>query len=246
VLEDLAVVVDVLTAVEVDLVTTGEGGSLITSGFCGGWNSLACITPGLFFVSVDTFGGSACRIFFSTFFAFSRSSAWTTEAAPNAHATIVATVSVNFVFIVSSILFWLILFGTSSRPKQAHIHRRPLRLTKGSWFLLSTLSPKFGREVWNNWINLQGEDVDCIDCEPETCWDSRVVSPRQQHRHAIKLLLESDDFPWLQSLCGTSSSPKDRRKLILNLLRAGLTSSTEPYSSNRSSTGNSLNENQNH
>lgn len=102
---DLTVVVGVLTAVELDLLTTGEGGSLITSGFCTGRNSRAGIPTGLFFVSVDTFGGSACRIFFSTFLAFSRSSAWSIEATPSAQATIVATVTDDILFIMNSILF---------------------------------------------------------------------------------------------------------------------------------------------
>ena len=79
----------------------------------------------------------------------------------------------------------------------------------------------------------------CIDGEPETRWNYSVVSPRRQLGHPPRVLLESDDFPWLRWLCGSGSRPKDRRKLILNLLRMGLDGSAELYPNDtRSSTSN--------
>jgi hypothetical protein len=96
VLDDFAVVVEVLTAVVVDLVTTGDGGSFMTMGFCLGLKSLAGNPTGLFLVSVDTLGGSACLMFFSVFLAFSRllsSCAWSSDVTANTHAATFAVVA---------------------------------------------------------------------------------------------------------------------------------------------------------
>jgi hypothetical protein len=122
-LDGFAVVVEVLTAVVVDLLTFGGGGSFIVMGFCLGLKSLARCPTGLFLVSVDTLGGSDCLMFLSVFLAFSSlsfcslSSAWRSDVATNMHATIFAVVAIKFVFIILRLLR-LVFVGTRSHPQR--------------------------------------------------------------------------------------------------------------------------------